>query len=176
MGLVMVVFGVSSASAENLQHSTNSAKVSLNPGDFCLNPGEKTVNSFGEKLICTLNGQRRAWARYVATAPLMPTNLSILRSKDKASPGRNFFDATWKSPSNNVIYPFLNYWSSNATTAITTVKLAFGASSYRFEWIKNGAIPICFSLSLGNEYGTTKSDSVCEDVSLLPTRHWPVRR
>ena len=169
MSLAMVVFGASSASAENLQHSANSAKVSINPGDFCVNPGEKTVNSFGEKLICTLNGRRRVWARYVAAAPQTPVNLSLVRSSEKASPNHNFFDATWKSPSNNVIYPFLSYWSSNATTAITTVKLAFGASSYRFELKKNGSIPICFSLSLGNEYGTTKSDSVCEDVSLLPT-------
>ena len=165
----MVVFGALSASAENLQHSTNSAKVSINPGDYCVNPGEKTVNSFGEKLICTLNGRRRVWARYVAAAPQTPVNLSLVRSSEKASPNHNFFDATWKSPSNNVIYPFLSYWSSNATTAITTVKLAFGASSYRFELKKNGSVPICFSLSLGNEYGTTKSDSVCEDVSLLPT-------
>jgi hypothetical protein len=169
MSLAMVVFGASSASAENLQHSTNSAKVSINPGDYCVNPGEKTVNSFGEKLICTLNGRRRVWARYVAAAPQTPVNLSLVRSSEKASPNHNFFDATWKSPSNNVIYPFLSYWSSNATTAITTVKLAFGASSYRFELKKNGSVPICFSLSLGNEYGTTKSDSVCEDVSLLPT-------
>jgi len=169
MSLAMVVFGALSASAENLQHSTNSAKVSINPGDYCVNPGEKTVNSFGEKLICTLNGRRRVWARYVAAAPQTPVNLSLVRSSEKASPNHNFFDATWKSPSNNVIYPFLSYWSSNATTAITTVKLAFGASSYRFELKKNGSVPICFSLSLGNEYGTTKSDSVCEDVSLLPT-------
>ncbi len=165
----MVVFGALSASAENLQHLTNSAKVWINPGDYCVNPGEKTVNSFGEKLICTLNGRRRVWARYAAAAPQTPVNLSLVRSSEKASPNHNFFDATWKSPSNNVIYPFLNYWSSNATTAITTVKLAFGASSYRFELKKNGSVPICFSLSLGNEYGTTKSDSVCEDVSLLPT-------
>ena len=169
MSLAMFVFGASSALAEKLQHSTSSAKVSINPGDYCVNPGEKTVNSFGEKLICTLNGRRRVWARYVAAAPQTPVNLSLVRSSEKASPNHNFFDATWKSPSNNVIYPFLSYWSSNATTAITTVKLAFGASSYRFELKKNGSVPICFSLSLGNEYGTTKSDSVCEDVSLLPT-------
>ena len=146
-----------------------SALTSVYPGDYCFNPGEKTVNSFGEKLICTLNGKRKAWARYVAAAPQKPTNLVITRSKDKASPNHNFFDATWVSPSNNVIYPFINYWLSTAPTLITTTKLAFGATSYRFEWIKTGSIPLCFSLSLGNEFGTTKSDSVCEDVSLLPT-------
>lgn len=159
LSLAMLVLGSSSASAN----------VSVYPGDYCFNPGEKTVNSFGEKLICSLNGKRKAWARYVAAAPQTPVNLSIVRSSDKASPNHNFFDATWKSPSNNVIYPVLNYWSSSATTVITTVKLAFGASSYRFEFKKNGSVPICFSLSLGNEYGTTKSDSVCEDASLLPT-------
>ena len=152
-----------------LGSSSASANVSVYPGDYCFNPGEKTVDSFGEKLICSLNGKRKAWARYVAAAPQAPVNLSIVRSSDKASPSHNFFDATWKSPSNNVIYPVLNYWSSSATTVITTVKLAFGASSYRFEFKKNGSVPICFSLSLGNEYGTTKSDSVCEDASLLPT-------
>ena len=146
-----------------------SALTSVNPGDYCFNPGEKAVNSFGEKLICTLNGKQKTWARYVAAAPQKPTNLVITRSKDKASPNHNFFDATWVSPSNNVIYPFINYWLSTAPTLITTTKLAFGATSYRFEWIKTGSIPLCFSLSLGNEFGTTKSDSVCEDVSLLPT-------
>lgn len=149
--------------------SSASANVSVYPGDYCLNPGEKTVNSFGEKLICSLNGKRKAWARYVAVAPQKPTDLSIVRSKDKASPNRNFFDTTWISPSNNVVYPYLNYWLSSAPTAITTMKLAFGATNYRFEWIKTGSVPLCFSLSLGNEYGTTKSDSVCEDASLLPT-------
>ena len=161
--------GASNASAKNLRYPTVSAKPSEYPGDYCFNPGEKIVNSFGEKLICTVDGKRKAWARYVAAAPIAPTNLSILRSKDKASPGRNFFDATWVSPSNNVTYPYISYWLSTAPTVITKTKLAFGASSYRFEWIKTGSVPLCFSLSLGNEYGTTKSDSVCEDVSLLPT-------
>ena len=110
MGLAMVVFGATSVSAENLQHSTNSAKVSIYPGDYCFNPGEKTVNSFGEKLICTLKGNRKAWARYVAAAPQTPVNLSLVRSSDKASPNHNFFDATWKSPSNNVVATSLNYW------------------------------------------------------------------
>lgn len=148
--------------------SNASALTSQTPGDYCFNPGEKTVNSYGEKMICTLNGKRKAWARYVATAPIAPTNLAIVRSKDKASPNRNFFDVSWKSPSNNVIYPYVSYWLSTAPTAITTVKLAFGATSYRFEWLKTGSIPVCFSLSLGNEFGTTKSGSVCEDASLLP--------
>ncbi len=147
---------------------TATALTAVYPGDYCFNLGEKTVNSFGEKLICTLNGKRKAWVRYEAVAPQKPTNLAIVRSKDKASPGYNFFDTTWVSPSNNVIYPYINYWLSTAPTAITTTKLAFGAKSYRFEWVKTGSIQLCFSLSLGNEYGTTKSDSVCEDASLLP--------
>ncbi len=165
----MMGFGASSTSAKKLQYPVISANISIYPGDYCFNPGEKTVNSFGEKLICTLKGRRKIWARYVVAAPQTPVNLSIVRSSDKASPNHNFFDATWKSPSNNVIYPVMNYWSSSATTLVTTVKLAFGASSYRFELKKNDSVPICFSLSLGNEYGTTKSDSVCEDASLLPT-------
>ena len=112
---------------------------------------------------------RKAWVRYVDGIPQIALKLSIVRTTKNTNAAYNIFDVSWESPSNNVTNSNVIYWSSATATIKTTEKIAFGATSYRFEYRKNGSIPLCFSVSLVNEYGTTSSDSVCEDVALLPT-------
>ena len=120
-------------------------------------------------MICKSVNRRKAWVRYVVGAPQVALKLSIVRTTKNTNAAYNIFDVSWESPSNNVTNSNVIYWSSATSTVTTDEKIAFGATSYRFEYRKNGSVPLCFSVDLVNEYGTTKSGSVCEDVSLLPT-------
>ena len=99
-----------------------SALTSQFSGDYCANPGEKTVNSFGEKMICKPVNRRKAWVRYVVGASHVALKLSIVKTTKNTNAAYNIFDVSWESPSSNVTNSNVIYWSSTTSTVITNEK------------------------------------------------------